>query len=109
MADHQHHHGAHGTTGGEGNRRRLAVAFGITAVVFVAQAVGAVLTGSLALLVDTAHMLTDVAGLAIALFAARCGRRRRAARGGSCGRRSWPRWPRLPCCSPSASTPWSRE
>jgi len=32
--------------------------------------VGALLTGSLALLVDTAHMLTDVAGLAIALFAA---------------------------------------
>ena len=64
MAEHQHQHGAHG------NRRRLAVAFGITAAVFVAQAVGALLTGSLALLVDTAHMLTDVAGLAIALLAA---------------------------------------
>jgi cobalt-zinc-cadmium efflux system protein len=70
MGDHQHHHGAHGGAGDESNRRRLAVAFGITAAVFVAQAVGAVLTGSLALLVDTAHMLTDVAGLAIALFAA---------------------------------------
>ncbi|WP_285106988.1 cation diffusion facilitator family transporter [Promicromonospora sp. MEB111] len=64
---HTHDHGAHGDPGG---RRRLAVAFGITASVFVAQAVGALLTGSLALLVDTAHMLTDVAGLAIALGAA---------------------------------------
>ena len=65
--NHDHGHGAHGAPGG---RRRLAVAFGITAAVFVAQAVGALLTGSLALLVDTAHMLTDVAGLAIALGAA---------------------------------------
>jgi cobalt-zinc-cadmium efflux system protein len=70
MTDHQHHHGAPGEPGAPGNRRRLAVAFGITASVFVAQAVGALLTGSLALLVDTAHMLTDVAGLAIALGAA---------------------------------------
>lgn len=68
----EHHHGAHshGRSGEQGDRRRLSVAFGITAAVFVAQAVGALLTGSLALLVDTAHLLTDVAGLAIALFAA---------------------------------------
>src|SRR5690606_15545729 len=66
MADqHGHHHGHDGR-----NRGRLAVAFGITAAVFVAQAVGALLTGSLALLVDTGHMLTDVAGLGIALLAA---------------------------------------
>lgn len=52
------------------HRGRLAVAFGITATILVAQAVGALLTGSLALLVDTAHMLTDAAGLAIALVAA---------------------------------------
>lgn len=67
MPDHQHHHGG---PGDQTNRRRLAVAFGTTAVVFVAQAVGAALTGSLALLVDTGHMLTDVAGLGVALFAA---------------------------------------
>ncbi|MCP2266697.1 cation diffusion facilitator family transporter [Promicromonospora thailandica] len=74
MADHQHggHGGGHSHhgSGDGGNRRRLAVAFGITAAVFLAQAVGALLTGSLALLVDTAHMLTDVAGLGIALLAA---------------------------------------
>lgn len=67
MPDHQHHHGG---PGDQTNRRRLAVAFGTTAVVFVAQAIGAALTGSLALLVDTGHMLTDVAGLGVALFAA---------------------------------------
>ena len=54
---HDHHHGPD-----DANRTRLAVAFGITATILVAQAVGALLTGSLALLVDTAHMLTDAAG-----------------------------------------------
>ncbi|MCK0116695.1 cation diffusion facilitator family transporter [Isoptericola sp. S6320L] len=53
-----------------GHRGRLAVAFGITAAIVVAQVVGAVLTGSLALLVDTAHLLVDAGGLGIALFAA---------------------------------------
>ena len=51
-------------------RGRLTVAFTVTATILLAQAVGAVLTGSLALLVDTAHMLTDTAGLGMALGAA---------------------------------------
>ncbi|WOF21876.1 cation diffusion facilitator family transporter [Microbacterium betulae] len=51
-------------------RKRLVIAFGITFTVFVAQAVGSVLTGSLALLTDTAHMLTDTSGLLVALVAA---------------------------------------
>ena len=68
-----HDHGAahhHGAPGAEDHRGRLAVAFGITATILVAQAIGAVLTGSLALLVDTAHMLTDAAGLLLALITA---------------------------------------
>lgn len=64
------HNHDHGTTGAEDHRGRLAVAFGITAAILLAQAVGAVLTGSLALLVDTAHMLTDAAGLLLALLTA---------------------------------------
>lgn len=52
------------------NRARLAIAFGLTFAVFVAQAIGSVITGSLALLTDTAHMLTDAAGLAVAFVAA---------------------------------------
>ncbi|WP_344248252.1 cation diffusion facilitator family transporter [Isoptericola hypogeus] len=62
--DHGHAHAA------PDHRGRLAVAFGITAAILVAQAVGAIVTGSLALLVDTAHMLTDAGGLALALSAA---------------------------------------
>lgn len=52
------------------NRRRLAVAFGVTAAILVTQVVGAVVTGSLALLVDAGHMLTDAGGLLMALVAA---------------------------------------
>lgn len=60
-----HHH--HAPTG---HRGRLAVAFAITTAVLLAEVVGAVLTGSLALLVDAAHMLTDAGGLLMALLAA---------------------------------------
>ncbi|UTT66964.1 cation diffusion facilitator family transporter [Janibacter sp. CX7] len=55
---------------GRGLRNRLAIAFGITVLVVVAQAVGALLTGSLALLTDTAHALADSVGLLVALVAA---------------------------------------
>lgn len=65
---HDHEHGVADAAGP--GRTRLAIAFGITAAVFVAQLVGAVLTNSLALLVDTAHMLTDAGGLLLALVAA---------------------------------------
>lgn len=51
-------------------RRRLAVAFGITSVMLVAQAIGAFWTGSLALLTDTVHMLVDASGLLLALVTA---------------------------------------
>ncbi|MCL1872226.1 MAG: cation diffusion facilitator family transporter [Promicromonosporaceae bacterium] len=60
----------HAHAGPGDHRGRLAVAFAITATILVAQAVGALVTGSLALLVDAAHMLTDAGGLALALFAA---------------------------------------
>lgn len=49
---------------------RLAVAFSITVLVLVAQVVGALWTGSLALLMDAAHGLTDAAALLMALVAA---------------------------------------
>jgi len=50
---------------------RLAWALGLTATYMFAEVVGAMVTGSLALLADAAHMLTDVAGLALALIAIR--------------------------------------
>lgn len=52
-----------------GSRTRLAIAFGISVGIVLAQAVGSVITGSLALLTDTAHALTDAAGLLVALIA----------------------------------------
>ncbi|MBL0886804.1 cation diffusion facilitator family transporter [Myceligenerans indicum] len=70
MTEHGHDHAHTGDPGAPGHRRRLTIAFTVGAVILVAQAVGAWLTGSLALLVDTAHVLTDVAGLGIALVAA---------------------------------------
>lgn len=52
------------------SRSRLAWALGVTASVLVVEIVGAILTGSLALLADAGHMATDTIGLVIALFAA---------------------------------------
>ncbi|WEG07471.1 cation diffusion facilitator family transporter [Microbacterium horticulturae] len=54
---------------GAGNRRLLAVSLSITGAVMVVQIIGSVLSGSLALLADAAHMLTDAAALVIALIA----------------------------------------
>jgi cobalt-zinc-cadmium efflux system protein len=51
-------------------RRRLALSLALAAVYMVAEIVGGILTGSLALLADAGHMLSDTAALALALFAA---------------------------------------
>lgn len=51
-------------------RKKLWIAFGITACIVVVQLVGSVVTGSLALLTDTVHALTDASGLLVALIAA---------------------------------------
>lgn len=51
------------------NKRRLAIVLGLTTLYLVAEVVGGLLTGSLALLADAGHMLTDVAGLGLALLA----------------------------------------
>lgn len=46
------------------------IALGINAGLLVAEAVGGVLTGSLAVLADAGHLLSDVGAIALALFAA---------------------------------------
>lgn len=51
------------------NRRGLKITFALTFTYFIVEVIGGVLTNSLALLADAAHMLTDVVGLALALFA----------------------------------------
>lgn len=57
------------------HRGRLAVVLGLTVTVLVVEVVGAVVSGSLALLADAGHMLTDVAGLTLAFVAAMLARR----------------------------------
>lgn len=64
-----HEHGAGASS------RRLTWALVLTGTFLVAEVVGAVVFKSLALLSDAAHMLTDVAALAIALAAIKIGER----------------------------------
>ncbi len=68
-----HDHAA-GSTAAEGVdnslRKRLIIAFVLTSVIVIAQLVGSAITGSLALLTDTAHAATDAIGLAVAVVAA---------------------------------------
>jgi len=51
-------------------RGRLRIVLVITVTVLLAEVVGAAVSGSLALLADAGHMLSDVAGLTLAWFAA---------------------------------------
>lgn len=56
------------TAGGK-HKGRLALALGLTTSFMLVEVVGGLWTGSLALLADAAHMLTDAGGLALALIA----------------------------------------
>ncbi|HWC34335.1 MAG TPA: cation diffusion facilitator family transporter [Mycobacteriales bacterium] len=51
------------------HRGRLLAVLGLTSAVLVAELVGGLLTGSLALLADAGHMFTDVAGLGLSILA----------------------------------------
>jgi cobalt-zinc-cadmium efflux system protein len=64
MGSGSHDHGAAVT-----DRRRLVIAIAITASVLVVEVVGALVSGSLALLADAGHMTSDLLGLGIALVA----------------------------------------
>jgi cobalt-zinc-cadmium efflux system protein len=56
-------------TAGGRHKGRLAMALGLTTSFMLVEVVGGLWTGSLALLADAAHMLTDAGGLALALIA----------------------------------------
>jgi cobalt-zinc-cadmium efflux system protein len=72
---HAHQHAEPGGLGRElderraDSRRRMLAALAINVVLLAATFVGALLTGSLALLADTGHMLSDVAAIVIGLVA----------------------------------------
>ena len=73
MHDHAHHdhepgHG-HGLVDRTQSTRRLTATLVLTSIYMVCEAIGGWLSGSLALLADAGHMLSDVAALALSLFA----------------------------------------
>ncbi|GAB2608435.1 cation transporter [Paractinoplanes abujensis] len=59
----------HGPTATGSHRGLLAAVLGISVAIFAVEVVGAVLTGSLALLADAGHVLADAGGVALALGA----------------------------------------
>ncbi|KQX07347.1 MULTISPECIES: cation diffusion facilitator family transporter [unclassified Leifsonia] len=61
---------AHDHSHRSSTRSRLLIVIGIVSVVLIAEVVGAALSGSLALLADAGHMLSDLTGLVVALVAA---------------------------------------
>ena len=82
MSDHSHHHHgghdhAHGFAGhaGGANETRIAIAAVATGAFMVAEVIGGLVSGSLALLADAGHMLTDFAALALGWFAFRLARK----------------------------------
>lgn len=52
------------------HRRRMLTVLALTLTIFAAEIVGGVITGSLALLADAGHVLTDAAGVTLAILAA---------------------------------------
>lgn len=65
---------SHGASAGQ-NEKPLWIALALTSLFLTAELVGGILTNSLALISDAAHMFTDAAALAISLIAIRIGRR----------------------------------
>ncbi len=71
MSEHDHSHGhSHGGTDTPAQRRRLLIALGLTWAFAVVEAFAGWRGGSLALLADAGHMVTDGAALGLALLAA---------------------------------------
>lgn len=64
-----HDHGGQLQRAADRHRGRLWAALGVLVTLMVVEAGAALFTGSLALLSDAGHMLTDAAGIVIALSA----------------------------------------
>ena len=73
---HSRHHGhGHSHDVDADSERRVLIVLVMTASFMLVEVVGGLLSGSLALLADAGHMLTDAGALALAWFAFRIGRR----------------------------------
>lgn len=66
---HSHGHHGHGHAHGTGDKTRVLIAACLTGGFMVAEAVGGLVTGSLALLADAGHMLSDTVSLVLAWYA----------------------------------------
>ena len=73
--DHHAHDHGHSHERGAGNERRVLVALWITGGFMLVEAAGGFISGSLALIADAGHMLTDTGALALAWVAVRLARR----------------------------------
>ncbi|MHA6689712.1 cation diffusion facilitator family transporter [Devosia sp. A449] len=74
-ADHDHAGHSHAPTVSASNERVVLIGFLLTATFMVAEIIAGMLSGSLALIADAGHMLTDSAALLLAWAAFRFGRR----------------------------------
>lgn len=70
---HEHHDHDHGTHAG--NERAVGFAALLTGIFMLTEVAGGLISGSLALLADAGHMLTDFAALGLSWFAFRLARR----------------------------------
>lgn len=75
MHGHGENHVGHAHTARQGDARRLLVILCLSGSYVFAEAIGGLITGSLALLADAGHLLSDVASLALGLFAVRVAQR----------------------------------
>lgn len=75
MNDHDGQSHAGHSHGSNANERKVLIAFVITFSFMVVEAVGGAISGSLALIADAGHMLTDAMSLALAYGAFRLGRK----------------------------------
>ncbi|WP_425099699.1 cation diffusion facilitator family transporter [Tropicibacter sp. S64] len=72
---HDHHHHHHHHVDPEAGDRRVAAAVGVNILLTVAQVVGGVLSGSLAMIADALHNFSDAISLVIAFWARKIARR----------------------------------
>lgn len=75
MSSHHGHGHGHGHSHGSNNEKALALAAVLTGGFMFAEVFGGIISGSLALIADAGHMLTDFASLSLAWFALRLAHR----------------------------------